>query len=188
MDDRGNLQPDGIVDALRGLFGADGDVALNTALMAPFASDRGLLRQRINAALQAASARSEVDATRTAGVGYCFGGMCVLELARMGAPVQGVASVHGIFSAGNAANASITAKVLCLHGHDDPMVPVADVVALETELTATCADWQIHTYGKTLHSFTNPEANDPGFGVQYSARADQRSWATLLHFLAERLA
>ncbi|HAJ29932.1 MAG TPA: carboxymethylenebutenolidase [Gammaproteobacteria bacterium] len=169
----------------KGVFGADGDVALNTALMAPFAADRGLLRQRINAALQAASARSEVDATRTAGVGYCFGGMCVLELARMGAPVQGVASVHGIFSPGNAPNASITAKVLCLHGHDDPMVPPEQVLAFEQEMSAAGVDWQMHVYGGTTHAFTNPGANNPDFGTVYSTTANARASRSIETFLGE---
>jgi len=153
--------------------------------MAPFASDRGLLRQRINAALKAASARPEVDATRIVGVGYCFGGMCVLELARMGASVQGVASVHGIFSAGNAANASITAKVLCLHGHDDPMVPPEQVLAFEQEMSSAGVDWQMHVYGGTTHAFTNPDADNPDFGTVYSTTANARASRSVKAFLGE---
>jgi len=161
----------------------------NMSLMSPLLDNRARLQSRLEAALAALRAQPEVATERVAAIGYCFGGLCVLDLARTGADVRGVASFHGLLGKpGNTDDVPVKASVLVLHGHDDPMVPVADVVALETELTATCADWQIHTYGKTLHSFTNPEANDPGFGVQYSARADQRSWATLLHFLAERLA
>ncbi len=119
----------------KGIFGADGDAKKNGALMAPFAQDRALLRRRINAALHAVRQLPQVDATRIAAMGYCFGGMCVLELARSGADVQGVISVHGIFAPGhNMANEPITAKVLCLHGHDDPMVPQEQVLAFETEM------------------------------------------------------
>jgi dienelactone hydrolase len=100
-----------------------------------------------------------------------------------------VVSFHGLLGKpGNTDGRRITAKVLVLHGNDDPMVPVADVVALEEELSAAGADWQIHTYGNTLHSFTNPEANDPGFGVKYDANADRRSRQTMLNFLEEVLA
>lgn len=128
----------------KGVFGADGDTDGNAALMGPFAADRSLLRQRIRAALVAGRNIPQVDPTRVAAIGYCFGGMCVLELARDGADVQGVVSVHGIFSPGDVDNASITAKVLCLHGHDDPMVPPEQVVAFEQEMTEADVDWQMH--------------------------------------------
>lgn len=111
----------------KGIFGADGDAEKNGALMAPFAQDRTLLRRRINAALHAVRQLPQVDATRIAAMGYCFGGLCVLELARSGADVQGVVSIHGIFAPGDIGNETITAKVLCLHGHDDPMVPPEQV-------------------------------------------------------------
>jgi dienelactone hydrolase len=75
--------------------------------------------------------------------------------------------------------------VLALHGHDDPMVPVDDVVALESELTEAGADWQVHAYGGTMHAFTNTKANDPDFGTVYNADADRRSWASMQAFLDE---
>ena len=81
----------------KGVFGADGDVELNSSLMNPLASDRAKLRQRINSALDAGRNIPQVDMTRVAAMGYCFGGMCVLELARSGATVLGVVSIHGIF-------------------------------------------------------------------------------------------
>ena len=83
---------------------------------------------------------------------------------------------------------AIKAKVLALHGWDDPMVPPADVVALAEELTASGADWQIHGYGNTLHAFTNPEANAPDMGAMYQEDADRRSWQAMENFLAEVLA
>ena len=82
----------------KGVFGSDGDVELNSSLMDPFASDRAMLRDRITAALEAGRNLSQVDASKVAAMGYCFGGMCVLELARSGADVAGVISIHGIFS------------------------------------------------------------------------------------------
>ena len=169
----------------KGIFGADGDTDGNAALMGPFAEDRGLLRQRIRAALVAGRNIPQVDPTRVAAMGYCFGGMCVLELARSGADVLGVVSIHGILAAGEAINEDIKAKVLCLHGHDDPMVPPEQVLAFETEMTEAGADWQLHAYGSTMHAFTNPAANNPDFGTVYSTTAEQRSYRSLENFLAE---
>jgi dienelactone hydrolase len=127
-----------------------------------------------------------VDSKRVAAIGFCFGGLCVLDLARTGADLAGVASFHGLLnSPGNTQGKKIKAKVLVLHGNDDPMVPVEQVVALEKELTAAGADWQIHTYGHTVHAFTNPAANDPKFGTVYEPKADRRSWQSLRNFLEE---
>ncbi|MDP3198017.1 dienelactone hydrolase family protein [Tabrizicola sp.] len=169
----------------KGIFGADGDAEKNGALMAPFAQDRALLRRRINAALHAVRQLPQVDATRIAAMGYCFGGMCVLELARSGADVKGVISIHGIFAPGNAANEAITAQVLCLHGHDDPMVPPEQVLAFETEMTQASVDWQVHVYGGTMHAFTNPKANNPSFGTVYKEVAANRAYRSIADFLGE---
>jgi dienelactone hydrolase len=169
----------------KGIFGRDGDTEGNAALMNPYASDRILLRQRINAALRAVRAFSQVDAARIAAMGYCFGGMCVLELARSGADVAGVISIHGIFAPGNAANEKISAKVLCLHGHDDPMVPPEQVLAFEKEMTDAGVDWQMHVYGGTQHAFTNPAANNPDFGTVYKEVAEKRAYQSVANFLDE---
>lgn len=169
----------------KGIFGADSDNERNGALMSPFAKDRALLRQRIKAALNAVRQLPQVDAAKVAAMGYCFGGMCVLELARSGADVQGVISIHGIFAPGNVTNKKITAKVLCLHGHDDPMVPPEQVLAFETEMTQAEVDWQVHVYGGTMHAFSNPKANNPGFGTVYKEVAANRAYQSIANFLGE---
>ena len=169
----------------KGVFGKDGDNEGNAALMGPFASDRRLLRRRMMAALAAVRQQAEIDPARVAAMGFCFGGMCVLELARAGADVKGVVSIHGIFAPGNVPNEKIRARVLCLHGHDDPMVPPEQVLALEQELSAAGVDWQVHVYGKTLHAFTNPAANNPDFGTLYSPVAESRAYRSLWNFLSE---
>ena len=161
----------------------------NAALIAPLLADRLLLQERIGRAVSALQQQSEVDSERIAAIGYCFGGLCVLDLARSGAPVRGVVSLHGLFKPPESvASKPIVARVLALHGHEDPMVPVEAVNALEAELTAAGADWQIHVYGGTMHAFTNPQANDPEFGTVYNATADRRSWTATTAFLAEVLA
>jgi len=172
----------------KGVFGDGEDVEANAALMNPLVADRALLRQRILAALEVVKNLPQVDPSRIVAMGYCFGGMCVLELARAGADVKGVVSLHGIFTAGDIPNEKILASVLCLHGHDDPMVPPEQVLALESEMTEAGVDWQMHAYGGTMHAFTNPDANNPGFGAMYSATADKRSNRALHDFFDEVLA
>lgn len=160
----------------------------NGRLMTPFIENRPLLQARMLAALNTVRELPQVDAERIAAMGFCFGGLCVLDLARAGADLRGVISFHGLFDPpGNTHGQRIKARVLALHGYDDPMVPPAKVIALAEELTAAGADWQIHAYGNTMHAFTNPRANDPGFGTVYDATADRRSWQSMQNFLAEVL-
>jgi dienelactone hydrolase len=155
-------------------------------LMKPFIDDRAMLQQRMKAALAAAKQLPWVDNDNCAAIGFCFGGLCVLDLARTGIELKGVVSFHGLLGApGNIHNNTIKAKVLALHGHDDPMVPVEQVIAFEQEMTQANADWQLHSYGHTLHAFTNPVANDPKFGTVYKPDADRRSWQAMQNFLTE---
>lgn len=170
----------------KGRRGADPDE--NARLMQPFVEDRALLRQRISAALRACSEVPEVEPNKMAAIGFCFGGMCVLDLARSGADLRGVVSFHGLLAPPpDAEPAQVAAKVLVLHGHDDPMVPVDQVVALQTELTEAGADWQVHVYGGTMHAFTNPAAMDRAFGTVYDADAERRSLVSMRAFLREVL-
>jgi dienelactone hydrolase len=158
----------------------------NAELMSPLMQDRPLLQQRIAAAVSVLGEQAEVDAANIAAMGYCFGGLCVLDLARSGSKVKGVVSFHGLFSPPERTeNHSITAKVLCLHGYDDPMVEPDAMTALASELSAAGADWQIHAYGNTVHAFTNPAAASPEMGAVYSESADRRSRLALVNFLQE---
>lgn len=157
----------------------------NAGLMAPLMADRTLLQARIQAAVGVLREQPEADPARVAAMGYCFGGLCVLDLARTGSDVRGVVSFHGMFGAPGNTTGRIPARVLCLHGYDDPMVTPEDLLALAAELTAAGADWQVHAYGHTVHAFTNPAADNPAMGTVYNARADRRSWRALLDFLDE---
>ncbi len=158
----------------------------NQKLMTPFMEDRAMLQARLLHAVDLVKGLDEVDAGKVAAIGYCFGGLCVLDIARAGGDVRGVASFHGLFAApGNTAGNRIAAKVVAYHGWDDPMAKPEDAVALANELTEAGADWQLHAYGGTMHAFTNPEANDPDFGTVYNATAAERSWASLVEFLKE---
>ncbi|NOT84819.1 MAG: carboxymethylenebutenolidase [Methylococcaceae bacterium] len=167
----------------KGVLGTNAEQ--NGALMQPFMHDRGMLQKRINAALQALRLLPWVDVSKIAAIGYCFGGLCVLDLARSGADVLGVVSFHGLLDAPeDLQNQPIKAKVLALHGHEDPLAPVAKLQALQQEMTLADVDWQVHVYGHQVHAFTNPRANDlPTY--KYNAVADQRAWCAMQHFLRE---
>jgi len=168
----------------RGILGTNTEE--NSALIQPFLDDRAMLQGRLQIALEVLKGLDEVDASRVAAIGFCFGGLCVLDLARTGTDIRGVVSFHGLFgSPGNTAGNKIKAKVLALHGWDDPMAPPDQVVSLAEELSSMGADWQVHGYGNTLHAFTNPQANDPDFGTVYSPDADRRSWNAMQDFLSE---
>ena len=167
--------------------GVQGDsVEENSALMQPFLDDREMLQKRLQGSLDVLGSQDEVDASRLGAIGFCFGGLCVLDLARVGADLNGVVSFHGLFgSPGNTAENKIKARILVLHGWDDPMATPDQVVTLGEELTGMGADWQIHGYGNTMHAFTNPDANDPDFGTVYQPDADRRSWNAMQNFLSE---
>jgi dienelactone hydrolase len=156
------------------------------ALMKPLAADRALLRQRVLAAYEAVIKLDIVNTARIGAMGFCFGGLCALDLARSGAEVKGVVSLHGLLSAPQELpHKKIRSKVLVLHGHDDPMVPPEQVAAFEKEMTEAGVDWQVHVYGNTQHGFTNPVAHDPNMGLAYNNLADKRSWISTREFFAE---
>jgi len=168
----------------RGILGTCAEE--NGQLMQPFMDDRAKLQQRMLAGLNAAKLLPWADGSNIAAMGYCFGGLCVLDLARTGADIKGVVSFHGLLSAPQRTQGKpIIAKVLALHGHDDPMGKPDQVLAFEQEMTNAGVNWQIHVYGSTVHAFTNPQANNPDFGTVYNAQADRRSWQSMKNFLQE---
>jgi dienelactone hydrolase len=149
-------------------------------------SDRAALRRRLLAVFEQARGLKEADGANLAAAGYCFGGMCALDLARSGAELAGVASFHGLFDPPGLEPQPIGAKIVAFHGWDDPMVPPDKVVALAQELTEAGADWQIHAYGHVAHGFTNPNAHRIGIeGVRYDEQAAERSWSAFVNFLEE---
>ena len=146
------------------------------------------LTRRAQAGLTALAGCPEADG-RLAAVGFCFGGLAVLTLARSGADVMGVVSIHGsLATVKPAAPGAVRAKVLACHGALDPHVPLADVVGFAEEMDHAQADWQLIMYGGAMHGFTHEHAT-PGTipGVAYDAPADRRSFAAALAFLAEAL-
>lgn len=150
------------------------------------AGDRPALRRRLIHVLDRARSIEEVEESSIVVAGFCFGGLCTLDLARSGADIAAAVSFHGLFDPPGMEPEKIKAKVLAFHGWDDPMVPPDKVVALGKELTEAGADWQIHAYGNVAHGFTNPNAHEIGIeGVRYNALAAERSWTSFVDFLEE---
>ncbi len=169
--------------------GIRGDLAAdNSALIAPYLNDRALLRDRLVGTVEAVRKLAEVDSQRIAAIGFCFGGLCVLDLARSGIDIRSVASFHGMFTKPvGLPVVPVKAKVIALHGWDDPLAPPAEVLSLAMEMTEADADWQLLAFGHTMHAFMAVGANRPEMGIQYNERSAKRAWAALRAFLEESL-
>jgi dienelactone hydrolase len=157
-------------------------------LIGELRTDPAKLRQRALSAVTALKAQPNVDTSRLAAIGFCFGGTTVLELARGGADLKGVVSFHGgLQTAAPAGAGAVTPKVLVCTGADDPMIPPVQVSEFEEEMRKAGADWQVIAYGNTVHSFTNPDAGKTVKldGVAYNAQTDKRSWAAMRSFFDE---
>ena len=158
----------------------------NAALMKPFLDNREILQRRANLALTTLKNQPEVDASKLASIGYCFGGLVALDIARCEADICGAVSLHGNLSApGNTSGNKINAKVLVLHGWKDPMVPPSDVVNFAKEMDTMSADWQLHAFGNAMHAFTKTGMNDAENGMLYDEASDIRSWDSMRLFLNE---
>jgi dienelactone hydrolase len=149
------------------------------------------LRARGRAALDTLAALPQVDAQRLVAIGFCFGGSVVLELARAGADLRAVVSFHGVLATKlPAVTGAVKASVLVLTGADDPLAPPDQVADFENEMRAAAVrDWQVISYGNTMHGFTNPAADGTMLRTAlYNAQADRRSWASMQSLFAEVLA
>jgi dienelactone hydrolase len=161
----------------------------NSALMTPWMNDRASLRTRLLAAVDAARAFELADPERLGAIGFCFGGLCALDLARANAAgLRAAIAFHGLFTPPNLGEQqSIKSKVLALHGYDDPMAKPDALTAFENELTAANADWQVVAYGATSHAFTNPHAHDHANGMFYREIIANRAYGAMRALLAEAL-
>jgi dienelactone hydrolase len=151
------------------------------------AGDRAELRTRIATALARLKSDPRVDASKTAAIGYCFGGSTVLELARSGAEVNGVVSFHGHYDTKDPAKpGEVKARILACHGADDPFTSPSQIQAFEDEMRKARADWQFNVYGGAKHSFTNPDAGKYHVAaLAYNKEADHRSWQAMKDFFRE---
>jgi len=154
--------------------------------IAELRSDPRRLTGRGLAGVDVLKTHPQVDG-RIAAVGYCFGGMAVLEMARQGAELAGVVSVHGSLGTSHPAGpGTVRAKVLVCHGALDPHVPTAQVTAFADEMRDAGVDWQLFVYGGAMHGFTHEHADGTQTpGVAYHAPSDARSSIAIQVFLAE---
>ncbi|MGI3785612.1 MAG: dienelactone hydrolase family protein [Janthinobacterium lividum] len=157
------------------------------AIAGRYYDDQPLLRSRLVGSFETLLAQPGVDPQATAAIGYCFGGAAALQLARTGIDVGGVVSFHGTLQTGPAGEAAgIRAKLLVLHGAADPMVPDADITALQDELRAArTLDWQLTAYSGAMHAFTMPHVDAPEHGAQFNPIVERRSWQAMKSFLTE---
>jgi dienelactone hydrolase len=147
-------------------------------------------KARFEAAMQLLKDEPTVDPENVAAIGYCFGGGVVMEMARMGLPLDGVASFHGTLGTDHPAEkGKVKAKVLVMTGGDDPFVPKDQVKSFEQEMAAAGVDYKLISYPGAKHSFTNPGADEYGrkfnLPLVYDEKADKASWAELQAFFAE---
>lgn len=159
----------------------------NSALMTPLVSDKATLIKRLMAGVEFAKTLSQVDNSKIAIIGFCFGGLCALDVARTGTDeVKAAISFHGFLtSEGVEANGDIKAKVLALHGYEDPLAPQDHMHKFCEEMEERNADWQLHAFGKTKHAFTNPLAANPELGLVYNELSANRSWVIAMEHLKE---
>lgn len=153
--------------------------------VAAFRNSPQLLRDRVEESLNRLCTVADVSRQRVAVLGYCFGGMAALELARSGAHVAAVASFHGLLSTNSPARAGqVQAPILACTGGLDEFVPAEDIFSFQKEMTAARAQWELIVYGQAKHSFTNIDASIFGdHRMQHDPYADKKSWASMLDFL-----
>ncbi|WP_213877499.1 dienelactone hydrolase family protein [Pseudomonas sp. dw_358] len=163
---------------------ANGDQA--GAAMMPMKNDRALLLKRMNAGLEQLKIQTvaAVDTSKLAAFGFCFGGCCALELARTGVPLKAAVSFHGTLDTPNPSATKIDGSVLVLHGEADPLVPKEQLPAFIEEMNNAKVDWQLTSFGGAYHSFTDPEANNPGVQM-FNQKVSDRAFKNMYDLLVE---
>ncbi|SDQ93480.1 dienelactone hydrolase family protein [Flagellimonas zhangzhouensis] len=157
-------------------------------LMMELQNDRQELLNRLLLSLNAIKKHELADAAKIGIIGFCFGGKCALDLARSGVAIKASVCFHGIFDPPGLEQeeeVDIKAKILVLHGWEDPFAFPKDIAALGYELTERNAIWEIDVFGHTGHAFTNPNANAPDDGMMYNPLATDRSWLRMSNFFEE---
>ncbi len=158
----------------------------NALLKKPFMDDRKLLQKRLLKAYETACRLPYVDPNQIAVLGYGFGAVCALDLARIGANLKGAISVYGHFDPPSSTlSKPIKAKILVLHGYNDPVSTQADLSRFENEMNEQKVDWQAHIYGGTMHAFATPGANAPESGILHNPLSAKRAWVAIEAFLNE---
>jgi dienelactone hydrolase len=149
------------------------------------------MQSRFNAARAELAKQPSVDPARIGAVGYCFGGAVVLNMARAGADLAGVAGFHASLGLNTPAPAAgtVKAKILVLNGADDPFVKKEQYVTFKSDLDAAKAEYKVIEYPGAVHAFTNPAATELGkkfnLPLRYDAKANEQAKAEASKFFAE---
>jgi len=161
----------------------------NASLMAPLMADRGLLLRRLLRGLEEARGLDIVADDTLAVLGFCFGGLCALDLARADPDgLRATISIHGGLTPPEGfRRRPIRSEICLLHGWEDPIAPPDELCALAVELTQANADWRLHAFGHAEHAFTFTRANAPEKGIVYHDKAARLTWRLVADFLAETL-
>ena len=172
---------------LHGNGAVHNDVAEMSRLLMPLFDDPSRIRARSTAALNALMTSSEVEPTKIAAIGYCFGGTMALELARSGANILAAAGFHSGVKTKQPDDArNIRCKILVCLGAKDVVVPAEERAAFEREMSAGNVDWPMHIFGRAAHSFTNPNVAELKLEyARYDRISDVRSWSLLMQLLDE---
>lgn len=173
------------------MYGADADISTPEAAGEHFVAllnDPSTLRDRVVLWHETVRALEGVDASRIAAIGYCFGGKCVLELARSGADLQAVVSYHGLLTTHAPAQPNeVRCRVAVWSGGKDPYAPVAELDALRSEFDAAGVDYQVTLFSRAQHSFTDPDHDGLQEGIAYDRTAHRVAWAGTLALLEETI-
>lgn len=164
-------------------------------LMMPLFKDRKELRGRMGAAFECVTSHPLVDYKRVGAIGFCFGGLAVIELFKSGLPLRGVMAFHPVLGSQlmdqkatlEPVSKKIEGSILALIGHLDPLIHQNDIAQFEQDMAQAGVDWQLYIYGKAYHAFTNPNAHDKSSGLIYDALANKRAWQTMANFFTALL-
>lgn len=155
-------------------------------LIQPFINNRITLKKRLEQIMEFVQKDARVDSSNTSAIGYCFGGLCVLDMVRNNLGLRSGVSIHGLLDKPNyKLPDTYSAKVLVVHGHKDPMVTPQHVADFQTEMNRSVFDWQMVIFGQGMHAFTRPGTNDEISGLLYNPLLDQRTTKIVNNFLEE---
>ena len=158
-------------------------------LAGPFYQNPQLAKSRLDAALTRLTQYPQVDSSKVAAIGYCFGGFVVLNAAKLGADLDGVVSFHGNLAGAPANKELLKARVLVCHGEADKFVSEQEISQFKRSMHSIDADYTFKSYPRATHAFTNPDATATGqkfkMPIEYNAEADKASWDDMTSFFSK---
>lgn len=156
------------------------------SLIQPFMDDRTILKDRLSQLMNFLQKDPRIDSNNINAIGYCFGGLCALDMVRNNLGLRAGISVHGLLhKPDHKLPDTYSSKVLVLHGHKDPMVTPQHIADFQAEMNKAVSDWQMVVFGQGMHAFTRPGASDEASGLVYNPLLDQRTTKIVNGFFEE---